>query len=61
MALEDYARKREFERTPEPGPQMSRPGADGHKIFCIQRHAARRLHYDLRLEIGGSRLKSGAV
>ncbi len=60
MALEDYARKREFERTPEPGPQMSSPGTEGHKIFCIQRHAARRLHYDLRLEIGGT-LKSWAV
>ena len=60
MALEDYARKREFKRTPEPAPQMSSPGADGHKIFCIQRHAARRLHYDLRLEIGGT-LKSWAV
>lgn len=60
MALEDYARKREFERTPEPGPQMSSPGTGDHKIFCIQRHAARRLHYDLRLEIGGT-LKSWAV
>jgi len=60
MGLEDYARKREFDRTPEPGPQMSTPGADGHKIFCIQRHAARRLHYDLRLAIGGT-LKSWAV
>ncbi|MBY0505301.1 MAG: DNA ligase D [Bryobacteraceae bacterium] len=60
MGLEDYARKREFERTPEPGPQMSVPAADGHKIFCIQRHAARRLHYDLRLEIGGA-LKSWAI
>jgi bifunctional non-homologous end joining protein LigD len=60
MALEDYARKREFQKTPEPGPQMSAPDAAGHKIFCIQRHAARRLHYDLRIEIGGT-LKSWAV
>lgn len=60
MALEDYARKREFNRTPEPGPQMSPSGPNGHKIFCIQRHAARRLHYDLRLEINGV-LKSWAV
>lgn len=60
MALEDYARKREFDRTPEPGPQMSASAESGHKIFCIQRHAARRLHYDLRLEIGGT-LKSWAV
>ena len=60
MALEDYARKREFKRTPEPSPQMSASGTAGHKIFCIQRHAARRLHYDLRMEIGGT-LKSWAV
>ncbi len=60
MALEDYARKREFDKTPEPGPQISAKPEGGHKIFCIQRHAARRLHYDLRIEIGGA-LKSWAV
>ena len=60
MALEDYAKKREFARTPEPGPHISPPADEGHKIFCIQRHAARRLHYDLRIEVGGT-LKSWAI
>lgn len=61
MALEDYARKRSFADTPEPegakpeGPQESRGGE-----FCVQRHHARQLHYDLRIEIGGV-LKSWAV
>ncbi|MEZ5351304.1 MAG: DNA ligase D [Bryobacteraceae bacterium] len=56
-ALEEYARKREFDLTPEPGPI---PAAPGSQRFCIQRHNARRLHYDLRIEVGGT-LKSWAV
>jgi bifunctional non-homologous end joining protein LigD len=57
MALDDYSRKRDFARTPEPkaGSQVQ----DGNR-FVVQRHKARRLHYDLRLEIGGT-LKSWAV
>ncbi|MEZ5399542.1 MAG: DNA ligase D [Bryobacteraceae bacterium] len=57
MALEEYARKREFDRTPEPGPLVD---AAGGQRFCLQRHDARRLHYDLRIEVGGT-LKSWAV
>jgi bifunctional non-homologous end joining protein LigD len=57
MALEEYARKREFDLTPEPAPIPAEPGS--HR-FCIQRHDARRLHYDLRIEVGGT-LKSWAV
>ncbi len=57
MPLDEYARKRAFDRTPEPAPASS--GVDGSR-FCVQRHSARRLHYDLRLEIGGT-LKSWAV
>ena len=57
MPLEDYARKRSFDRTPEPPPG---PPARSGNSFCVQRHHARRLHYDLRLEIGGT-LKSWAV
>src|SRR5712692_4353388 len=57
MPLEDYSRKRHFDRTPEPPPG---PVADRGNRFCVQRHHARRLHYDLRLEIGGA-LKSWAV
>lgn len=58
MPLEEYARKRTFERTPEPGPQAPAPGSG--RLFCVQRHHARRLHYDLRIEIEGT-LKSWAV
>jgi bifunctional non-homologous end joining protein LigD len=64
MPLEEYARKRDFTRTPEPGPQGSpakaRQSAAPEAHFYIQRHDARRLHYDFRLEIGGT-LKSWAV
>ncbi len=55
--LEDYGRKRDFDRTPEPKPQRARNGGRG---FVVQKHAARRLHFDLRLELDGV-LKSWAV
>jgi bifunctional non-homologous end joining protein LigD len=59
MSLKEYARKRDFEKTPEPKP--STPAAQKTKrSFYVQRHDATRLHYDLRLEIGGT-LKSWAV
>jgi len=52
MALEDYDRKRDFSRTPEPPAQVA--PADGSRgTYVIQKHAARRLHYDLRLELDG--------
>ena len=47
MPLDDYRRKRSFLNTPEPEPSQ-RQGQGGR--FCWQRHAASRLHYDLRLE-----------
>lgn len=56
-ALQAYASKRSFERTPEPGPRVV-PG-EGN-AFVIHRHHASRLHYDLRLERDGT-LKSWAV
>src|ERR1041384_6522103 len=59
MPLEEYARKRQFQKTPEPPPGKSKPAKDGN-YFCVQRHDATRLHYDFRLEIGGV-LKSWAV
>ncbi len=50
QALGEYRRKREPGLTPEP----FGVGADGGgPIFVVQRHAARRLHYDFRLERGG--------
>ena len=58
MSLTEYARKRSFDKTPEPGPGA--PTLSPEFRFCVQRHSARRLHYDLRMEIGGT-LKSWAV
>jgi len=57
MGLDEYRRKRDRRRTPEPF--GGAPGG-GTPVFVVQRHAARRLHYDLRLERGGA-LASWAV
>jgi len=50
MALEDYRKKRDFSRTPEPPGEARPPGGSS---YCIQKHAASRLHYDFRLELEG--------
>jgi bifunctional non-homologous end joining protein LigD len=52
MSLSDYSRKRRFARTPEPPPPQVAAPVAGNR-FCVQRHSARRLHYDLRLELNG--------
>ena len=52
MALEEYRRKRDARRTPEPVPEGDpAPGTDNR--FVIQEHHARRLHWDVRLERDG--------
>jgi bifunctional non-homologous end joining protein LigD len=60
--LDRYRAKRDPERTPEPfGPAEDRAGAlDAPRLFVVQKHAARRLHWDFRLELGGT-LRSWAV
>ncbi|MGZ8372472.1 MAG: DNA polymerase ligase N-terminal domain-containing protein, partial [Rhodoplanes sp.] len=57
MALDLYRRKRKFDLTPEPRGKRVRVKGDS---FVVQKHAARRLHYDFRLELDGV-LKSWAV
>ncbi|HEU5420329.1 MAG TPA: DNA polymerase ligase N-terminal domain-containing protein [Streptosporangiaceae bacterium] len=51
--LDSYQRKRDFSKTPEPRGSAAGQPADGAARFVVQRHRARRLHYDLRFEIDG--------
>ncbi|MGH2403507.1 MAG: hypothetical protein ACRDGN_03490 [bacterium] len=51
MALETYRRKRDFTRTREPRERKRQ--TRGALSFVVQKHAARRLHYDFRLELDG--------
>ncbi len=56
-SIDAYRAKRRFRETPEP---RGGEAAGGEAIFVVQKHHARRMHYDLRLEIGGA-LRSWAV
>ncbi len=55
MPLEEYRRKRDFAKTPEPAPASAVGSAPlgSSRRFVIQRHRATRLHYDFRLEVDG--------
>jgi bifunctional non-homologous end joining protein LigD len=55
--LDEYERKRDFKKTPEPTGSQA---ATDEPIFVVQKHDASRLHYDFRLEIDGT-LVSWAV
>jgi bifunctional non-homologous end joining protein LigD len=55
MALEEYKRKRDFHKTPEPagGSVHAKKAAAAPLSFVVQKHHASRLHYDFRLELNG--------
>jgi bifunctional non-homologous end joining protein LigD len=57
--LQAYRAKRSLERTPEPAGVVARESGAG-RLFVVHQHAARRLHFDLRLEMEGV-LRSWAV
>jgi len=51
--LSQYRAKRHFDVTPEPAPTVKARKKSKQPIFMVHKHGARRLHYDLRLEIDG--------
>ncbi|HVZ24289.1 MAG TPA: DNA polymerase ligase N-terminal domain-containing protein, partial [Vicinamibacterales bacterium] len=57
MPLNEYRRKRDFTKSPEPtgdaAPKKARKGKRGELFFCVQKHLASHLHYDFRLEHNG--------
>jgi DNA ligase D-like protein (predicted 3'-phosphoesterase) len=57
--LDEYEKKRDFKKTPEPS-VIDFKKSSNKPIFVVQRHDARNLHYDFRLEIDGV-LKSWAM
>jgi bifunctional non-homologous end joining protein LigD len=51
MALDEYKRKRNFQKTPEPEGKVAAKHEE--RFFCVQKHLASHLHYDFRLEHNG--------
>lgn len=60
MSLFNYKSKRNLKTSPEPSPKIKKKKSSQELSFVVQEHHARRLHYDLRLEVDGV-LKSWAV
>ena len=62
MSLDRYKDKRDFDRSPEPEGSERAEGSEGAaRRFVVQKHAARRTHFDLRLEIGGTLVEMARV
>jgi len=57
LSLNEYRRKRDFQKTTEPKGEVT---VGERRIYVIQKHAATRLHFDLRLELDGV-LRSWAI
>src|SRR6187200_3193684 len=55
MALDDYRRKRDFTKSPEPSGDepIGKKKKNAELFFCVQKQLASHLHYDLRLEWNG--------
>jgi bifunctional non-homologous end joining protein LigD len=53
MALDEYRRKRDFTKTPEPSGTEPKAAKRKALFFCVQKHLASHLHYDFRLEHNG--------
>jgi bifunctional non-homologous end joining protein LigD len=53
MALDEYRRKRDFTKSPEPQGDKQPRAREGTRFFCVQKHLASHLHYDFRIEHDG--------
>lgn len=60
MSLKEYRKKRNFQVSQEPSGSGGRRGKSTQRGFVVQKHKASHLHYDFRLELGGT-LKSWAL
>jgi bifunctional non-homologous end joining protein LigD len=56
VGLEEYRRKRDFSKSPEPAGAPTARKRSGPAFFCVQKHLASHLHYDFRLEYNGALL-----